>query len=337
METKTTMVDGDKLPAENGTAFGVMGYVNGNVIFNNSTYHQYGIAKVVRNGEGYETPFTYQGLVQWSDASSTHKFYAFYPYKFNNLVTVGTDQVPYIRYAQEADTDKMDDILTASASLVKQPIVTMTFQHRLWALDLTVKNEREHKDSLYNAQTGGYELFEPTIKVKTVKIEFDAIPSTGNIYMDGRTVVSEDAANLRGLSKTYTLNETFTPGNGKTINGSDSFLFLPCGSFKYRLTVEFENALGLSYTTHHPATFVADAEGNPVLEDGQIQWDWATATGPDTDNNGVGNGFTAGRRYTLDVVKADYNVEFVWKETDWGEWDELAEEWKSIEIIHTFI
>lgn len=335
-QTKTAMVEGDKLPSADGTAFGVMGYVNGNAIFNNATYHLNGIAKVQRNGAGYDKSFTYQGLVQWTDATSTHNFYAFYPYKFSNLISVGNDQMPYIRYAQATTTDKMDDILTASAAHTKQPIVTLTFEHRLWALDITAKNIREHKDSLYNAQ-GGYDLIDPVIKIKNIKVEIDEIPATGNIFLDGTVSVPTGADNLISMSKTIAVNKSFNPGaDASNINGADSFLFLPCGSFKYRLTIEFENALGLSYTTHHPATFVVDEEGEPVLADGQIQWDWATAMGPDRTGDSVGDGFLAGKRYTLDIVKDDYEVEFVWKETQWGEWNELTQEWESIDVEHTF-
>ena len=335
-ETKTTIVEGDKLPSADGTAFGVMGYVNGNVIFNNSTYHQNGIAEVKRNGAGYDKSFTYQGLIQWTDATSTHNFYAFYPYKFSNLISVGNDQMPYIRYAQEATTDKMDDILTASAGLQKRPIVTLTFQHSLWALDVTVKNEREEKDFVYNPETGNHDELDPFIIIKKLTVELDGIPSEGNIYLNGNVSLPTDPSKIVKLTKTFNLNKQYNPGTGETVTGEDSFLFLPCGSFKYRLTVEFENALGMSYTTRYPETYKVDGNGNPILANGELQWDWATAQGPDRDNNGTKDGFLAGNRYTLDIVKDDYEVKFIWKETDWGEWNEDAQQWDNIRVEHSF-
>ena len=336
-QTRTTMVEGDKLPSADGTAFGVMGYVNGNVIFNNATYHLNGMAKVTRNGSGEDAPFTYQGLAQWADATSVHNFYAFYPYKFSNLVSVGSDQVPYIRYAQEEDTAKMDDILTARASLRKQPVVTMAFEHRLWALDITVKNQREHKDSLYNTQTGQYETLDPIIKIKNVTVEFAEIPSTGNLYLDGRTEIPAGEANKRTLTRTYAVNKTFNPTEGETINGQNSFLFLPCGSFKYRFIIEFENAFGMSYTSRYPDRIRTDGNGDPLYIDGVLQWDWATAQGPDRNSDGAGDGFLQGYRYTLDLVKDDYEVRFIWKETQWGEWNEETQQWDNMEVVHSFI
>ncbi len=335
-QTKTAMVEGDKLPSADGTAFGVMGYVNGNIIFNNSTYHQNGIAEVKRNGAGYDKSFTYQGLVQWTDATSTHNFYAFYPYKFSNLISVGNDQMPYIRYAQATTTDKMDDILTASAGLLKRPIVTLTFQHRLWALDVTVKNEREEKDLVYNPETGNHDELVPFIIIKKLTVELDGIPSEGNIYLNGNVSLPTDPSKIVKLTKTFNLNKQYNPGAGETVTGEDSFLFLPCGSFKYRLTVEFENALGMSYTTRYPETYKVDGNGNPILANGELQWDWATAQGPDRDNNGTKDGFLAGNRYTLDIVKDDYEVKFIWKETDWGEWNEEAQQWDNIRVEHSF-
>ena len=333
VETKTTMVNGDKLPSDDGIAFGVMGYVNGNVIFNNSTYHQNNIAKVERDGEGYDKPFTYQGLVQWTDASSTHNFYAFYPYSLEYLVQIGQNNRPYIRYAQASDTDNMKDILTAAVSVQKQPVVTLTFQHRLWALDLMAQNNRQKKDSVYNTSTGTYTAYDPIIKIKTVKIDIAGIPAYGNIYMDGTTDVPAEQANNMSLSKTITVEKTLNPGDNTSINGQDSFLFLPHGTFRYRLTIEFENVnLGQTYTTHYPGFYENDLNGDPI----EGEWAWATASGPDRTSDGKGDGFLAARRYTLDITKGDYEVTFVWKETEWGEWDEKNQEWDYIEVPHSF-
>ena len=338
VDTRTTMVEGNTLPLEDGTAFGVMGYAGGNAIFNNATYHPGGIAKVTRNGAGAEAPFTYQGLVQWRDASTIHNFYAYYPYSMQYLIKTGTNNVPYIEYTQQTDETKMTDILTAHVSTSKVPIVNLGFGHRLWALDLTVANTRTKKDSLYNAETKQYEEYDPVIKVKSIKFEFDGFPRSGLIHMDGNITIPDPSTQnnmLPGFTKSYS-GRTLNPGTKEALNGSNSFLFLPCGSFRYRLTVEFENALGLSYTSHHPSTYLVEENGNPALDtNGQIQWDWATASGPDTNKDGIGDGFAAGKRYTLDIVKADFEVKFVWTESDWGEWN--GEEWVPVRVDHTFI
>ena len=320
--TRTTIVTGETLPTASGTAFGVMGYMGSNAIF---TQYDGGIAHVYRNGEGAEAPFTYSNIAEWINSTSSHSFYAFYPYSLLNSVGV-SGQRPYITYTQPTDQSQMTDILTASLSTAKTPIVTLTFQHRLWALDLTVANTRTDKEKIYNPETGKYDEYDPDLKVKSIKFEFDQLPKSGTLYLDGSEDIPDPTAagNGLGLVRTYTYTDkVLTSKTGFTLNGTDPFLFLPCGSFKYRLTVEFENVpLGLSYTCHHPSTFVADAEDNPILDNGQIQWHWATAAGPGSA------GFEAGKRYSLDVVRPNgADIELKWVaankiDENTGLWDE---------------
>ena len=323
METRTTMVEGTQLPTGAGVAFGVMGYTRANSIFYDATYRQSGIAEVYRDTE--DALFKYTPLAQWASGATEHTFYAFYPYNISSSVTVGAENIPYITYTQPTDTDDMVDILTASTGeMTRQPVVDLAFEHRLWALDITAKNVRVKPDSLYNQANKKYEEYTPIIKVKSVKIEFRNIPSKASINLDG-SLTFPNPVEYCDLTKTYTTTKELDPtkNNKYTVNGTDSFLFLPCASFDYRLTVEFENKpLGLSYTAHHPSTFEADENGDPV------EWHWATAKGPRAA------GFAAGNRYTLDIVKSDYDVTFEWKETEWGEWD--GKEWKNIDVIHTF-
>ena len=235
----------------------------------------------------------------------------------------------------------MTDILTASLlNTSKVPIVNLTFQHRLWAMDITVKNNRVEKDVVYDPLTGQNKEYDPVVQVKSVKIEFDQIPGSALIYMNGEDKIQipdpDNQSKILSFSKSYnTLHTLSSNGGSVTLNGQDSFLFLPCNSFNYRITAEFVNSLGVTYTCHHPATFEADTDGNPILADGKVQWHWATASGPDEDGNGTKDGFKAGKRYTLDIVKTDFEVEFVWKAADWGEWD--GENWVPVRVEHTFI
>ena len=328
--TRTTMVEGTSLPTASGTSFGVTGYVGSNAIF---TGYTDGIAEVYRIDEGAEAPFSYSSLAAWANSTSSHSFYAFYPYTVLDKVGV-RGQMPYIAYTQPTDQSEMTDILTASLSTAKRPIVTLTFQHRLWALDLTVANTRTVKEKIYNPETDSYDQYDPVLKVKSVKLELDQLPKSGNINLDGSLDLPDltVAANTLGLVKTYTYTDkVLASGEKFTLNGSDSFLFLPCGSFRYRLTVELENVpLGLSYTCHHPSTFAADSDGNPIPDsNGQTQWDWATAQGPGSA------GFVAGRRYTLDIVRPNSaDIELKWIAADWGYWN--GEKWEEVEVEHEF-
>ena len=324
------MVEGTSLPTASGTSFGVTGYVGSNAIF---TGYTDGIAEVYRIDEGAEAPFSYSSLAAWANSTSSHSFYAFYPYTLLDKVGV-RGQMPYIAYTQPTDQSEMTDILTASLSTAKRPIVTLTFQHRLWALDLTVANTRTVKEKIYNPKTGKYDEYDPDLKVKSIKFEFDQLPKSGTLYLDGSEDIPDPTAagNGLGLVRTYEYTDkVLTSKTGFTLNDTGPFLFLPCGSFKYRLTVEFENVpLGLSYICHHPSTFVADAEGNPVLDNGQIQWDWATAAGPGSA------GFEAGKRYSLDVVRPNgADIELKWIATDWGYWED--DKWEEeVDVEHEF-
>ena len=319
VETRTTMVSGDRLPDGNGVSFGVMGYTGNNSIFYDQTYRPDGIAEVYRDGSAQDSPFKYTPLAKWASGSAEHNFYAFYPYNLNNLLGVN-NKLPYIDYTQPTDPAQMVDILTAATGpITKEPIVDLEFTHRLWALDITVKNARVEPDSLYNQTNKKYDEYTPIIKVKSVKIEFRNIPSKASINLDGSLIFPNPVEYCKDFSKTYSYATPKeldpTTENKYTVNGTDSFLFLPCASFDYRLTIEFENVpLGLSYTAHHPATFVADENGFPVLDDDKnVQWRWATAEGP-----GAG-GFAAGNKYTLDVVKSDFNLTCDWGKTTWEE------------------
>lgn len=306
-----------------GPSFGAIGYVDGDPIF---TEYDNGIAEVVRDDNGL---YVYSDLAQWKDATTDHNFYAFYPYDILENVSSGT--VPYISYTQPTTLAAMKDVMTASTGPIqKQPLVNIQFSHRLWALDVKVHNNQTNKVEHYDPATGKNESLDPILTITCVTFEISSVPGTNYIYLDGG--FGTPGAQT-GLSETIVQRQAINPGDDYTVNGSQSFLFLPCSSFNYRLTIEFENAWGSEYTYHYPATYTADADGNPVLDaNGNIQWDWKTTTGPN------GDGFLSGSRYTLDVSKIDSTGEFTfnWVKTQWGEWDEENEKWVNVDVEHTF-
>ena len=326
VETRTSMLEGTSLPSASGTSFGVFGYAGSTVLFDDKM--------IYRSEDG--GLFTYDGLVNWVDGVTPHDFYAYYPYDLT--ASVGDNNIPYIPYTQSTDRNSMVDILTATTgSITKKSIVDLKFYHRLWAMDITVKNNRKITDKVYvphedPKKDGSYVDTGNDVTIKSIKVEFDGIPASGNIYMDGSVVLGEMLEpfsysvvydNPDDTSDEPLILTTADGQNSITVTGQDSFLFLPCGSFNYRITLECVSTWGVEYTAHHPATYTED-------EDGIRQWDWATAKGPGA------SGFKAGNRYTLDIVKSDYNVTFDWVETNWGEWDEVAEKWTNIEVVHTF-
>lgn len=308
VQTRTNMVTGTTLPDEEGTAFGVYGYAGNDELFNKT--------EVYRTTDG---TFSYEGLVGWKDATTTHNFYAYYPC---DLTTNLDNNDPYIVYNQPDLTDDMVDILTATSSRKKgdDPVVALTFYHRLWALDITVKNNREERDQVYDPDKKGYNDIGNDVKINSITIEFDQIPAKGNIYMDGN--VSTEGTKSFIYSEVYSEPLTLTAGTLETLTGENPFLFLPCVSFNYRITLECISTFGTDYTIHHPHTYVADEMGKPILDaDNQVQWDWATAAGPNAA------GFAAGHRYTLDIVKSDFNTEIKWGNSS---------SWEEVKVDHVF-
>lgn len=295
-------------------SFGVMGFVGNSAVFSG---HTGGKAEVRKEGDLY----TYSPLAQWQ-GSQNHNFYGFYPYSLSSSVNTGADNIPYITYTQPTTLASMLDVMTAKTGPVtKQSYVTLTFTHRLWALDVKVHNMQAKEQ---------YEQYEPTLTVTGLTLEIDGVPGSGTILMNGTYGAVGTSV---GLSETFTTKHVIESQGNATINGENSLLLLPCMSFTYRLTIEFENAWGVSYTYHYPNTYEMDAEGNPILDaNGNTQWHWKTASGP---NN---TGFVAGSRYTLDVKKVDSDGVFTfnWTKTPWGEWDEEKQEWVNVDVEHTF-
>lgn len=322
VETKTEMLQVKTLPKDGGTAFGVFGYAGTDQLFDNE--------RVFRSTD--DALFSYVDLVAWKDDSTVHDFYAYYPYDIAEKPNIGatvsknTDGLPYITYTQPTDQQYMVDILTATLSTAKRPVVTLEFNHRLWALDITVKNNRTSDDMVYDPSDGKNDISKGhDVKLKKLKFEIKDIPASGTLYMDGSIEVSDQTISF---SEEYTPNITIEPSKMFTVNGQNSFLLLPCESLGFRVTAEFENTWGLTYTAHYPTTYLVDeTTGEPALDaNDQIQWEWET----------VNKSFAAGNRYTIEINKSDYEVTYKWVQADWGEWDEENQEWIVTDVTHTF-
>lgn len=305
--TKAEIVEGDELPGDKDTAFGVLGYYEGTSIFGG---YDDKIAEVYRKEE--DSSFQYDHLGWWlnRDAAATtkHNFFAFYPYSINESVTPNNGN-PYISYTLPNDEADMKDILTAytSTARVNSP-VQLNFRHRLWALDVEV----------VNAQTGdgysqpGAALTPPVLTVVSVAVTLVNIPSEGKIAIgDGNCEI------LSRMEQQYTLP---LPENRRKIPVDDpeteeveenvaSFgplLFLPTDvsiddvKVGYKLDFKFMNHWGEVYDQSfglRPFNLPEDALA-----------------------------FEPGKRYKLTVVKNDTEASV----------GLTVAEWSEKEVTHTF-
>lgn len=310
MEVKTTkaeIVEGEELPGDAGTAFGVLGYYEGTSIFDG---YGDGIAEVYRREK--KSSFQYDHLGWWlnRDAAATtkHNFFAFYPYSIKEVVEPNNGN-PYITYTLPTSEADMEDILTAYKSTARISPVQIVFQHRLWALDVEVVN-RQTGDGYSQP---GAALTPPDLTVVSVKVTLANIPGEGQIFID-----NDLSCNISSReTQEYTLNSdpvTISAVDDPTTeeieeNSSVSFgslLFLPTdlsygtGSVQYQLDFTFENHWGDEYTQ----TF-------------QLR-DFKLAEGADS--------FEPGKRYKLTVVKTDTEASVDLDVTGWTEKD----------VTHTF-
>ena len=206
-----------------------------------------GIAQVYRPAAG--TSFQYDNLIFWQAASAAHNFYAFYPYSLYGSVTSAT--APYITYTQPTANDAtMVDLMTAYTSTAKCNLVELTFNHRLWALDVVITNGQtegiDPDDQVTNA---------PTLTIKSVSVTVENFPTGAQIYLNkdhSPGLVLNTATN----KYTYTINPKATNGDvlansGETATATyGSLLFLPitAGTFKYSLEITYLDSRGVEST-----------------------------------------------------------------------------------------
>ena len=306
--TKATILEGEELPAAEGTAFGVMGYYNGTSIFSG---YEDGIAKVYRREAN--SSFQYDHLGWWLDrdaaATTRHNFFAFYPYSINESVELNNGN-PFISYTLPTSEADMEDILTAYKSTARVSLVQIVFQHRLWALDVEVVN-RQTGDGY--SQPGVETLTPPDLHIVSVKLTLAGIPATGTLAIDGNltsTVTSRKTQEYTLHARTATIVKvpTDNPETEEKENTTSfgPLLFLPTdlsydtGGVQYQLDFTFENHWGDEYTQ----TF-------------QLR-DFKLAKGADS--------FEPGKRYKLTVVKTDTEASVGLNVTGWETQD----------VTHTF-
>ena len=305
--TKAEIVEGEELPGDASTAFGVLGYYEGTSIFKG---YGDGIAEVYRREEN--SSFQYDHLGWWlnRDAAATtnHNFFAFYPYSIKEVVEPNNGN-PYIRYTLPTSEADMEDILTAYKSTARISPVQIVFKHRLWALDVEVVN-RQTGDGYSQP---GAALTPPDLTVVSVKVTLENIPGAGQIFIDNDltcNISSRDTQEYTLNSDPVTISAVDDPATEEIEeNSSVSFgplLFLPTdlsygtGSVQYQLDFTFESHWGDEYTQ----TF-------------QLR-DFKLAEGADS--------FEPGKRYKLTVVKTDTKASVDLDVTGWTEKD----------VTHTF-
>ena len=296
--TKATLVEGETLPAAEGTAFGVMGYYNGTSVLGG---YEDGVAKVYRNSEGGS--FQYDHLGWWlnKDAAATtkHNFFAFYPYSIYGDVSLNEGS-PYISYTLPETEAEMMDIMTAYTETARVLPVPLEFKHRLWALDVEVVN-RQTGDGYSQP---GAALTPPDLTVVSVKVTLENIPSAGTMGIDDalRCTVSSRT------TKEYTLPQTGIkispvddPATTDVKENAASFgplLFLPTDlsndghSVSYKLDFTLKNHWGDEYTQSFPLSAFKLANE-------------ATS-------------FEPGKRYKLTVVKNDTEASVGLTVTEWA-------------------
>ena len=292
-----------------GDKFGVIGYVGTTPIF--TRYSNY-IAEVKKDGSLY----VYDKLAQWADATSAHNFYAFYPY---GQTIVTDNSVPFISYTQPTTVDGMVDVMTATTSVSRQDapngLVPLNFTHRLWALDVKVKNSQS-KDVVTNPE-GTDVTTSPSLYITGAKIHIYGYRKAGNISIADDDVKGDKVEATIAEVLTYDLftassdSPQIHVGKGET-KTFDQLLFLPVNkSIEYRLEINFKNAWGASYDYYYPTPTVDDEE-NRVY-------------GYQQSSRKI---FLAGYRYSLEVEKIDAEGSFNIN------WD--VKDWEEVGVDHTF-
>lgn len=243
-QTKSNLLTGSSLPTAEKTSFGVYGNDGTKLVFEN--------VKMYRPDAG--ASFIYDELVLWED--NTYDFYAYYPYNDSNSnsnveVVLGDDSpVPYISYTQPTSLDKMVDVMTASA-IGKTPSsnpVPLTFNHRLFALDVVLVNAQKSDDNTDNTDN--------TLNISKVELKLSNLISSAKLYFDGTISPVGTEYNYSEYSYDNQNNIEIKSGdNAYDINGEGSFLLLPCESFYFSITIEGTDEWGsFTYSTEKKVT-----------------------------------------------------------------------------------
>jgi hypothetical protein len=278
LETKGLLEDGPGLPTAAGTDFGVFGYrPSGEPIFTTYTDMQ-NVARVYRATDA--AAFSYTDLALWHHGA--HDFYAFYPYDKAIVTEAGVDnnQKPYIKYTQPQTLDSMYDLMTAKAENVESSTsttVNLTFDHRLFALDVLIKN----------SQTSSM----MPLTVTNASVTFANVKSSATLFFDGSA--NNETGTIATLTHTYLTDASHyiaAPSDANTpvtsnLNDGNSFLFLPVAQLQFAVNITVINAWGETVSFRIP-----EDSGYETLA--------------------PAGGFAAGTKYQLTVNKTDLGVDF---------------------------
>ena len=293
VKTKATLYDEETLPKGKNTSFGVFGVrEDGQTpVFDNYTADENSpfddVAILYRperpSGVGLNAvpaDFIYDYLALWDGGENS--FYAYYingneyHRKFNAtelsdfctstrkvISDVGvrrTSSKVYMEYKQPNTLETMVDVMTAKTTTTQCDVVGLDFEHRLFAIDVVVRNY-QIKDDKNPAKA--FTFSNPTITFR--------VPNGGDLYFDDE---NSNTLNTDSLDVTY----TFTPAEGtsftieapsgskerdfnlnRTIETNSAgrpvdnpFLFLPCESLRVLdFSLTFDNSWGVSSTTHN--------------------------------------------------------------------------------------
>ena len=258
--TKAEIVEGEELPGDASTAFGVLGYYEGTSIFDG---YGDGIAEVYRREKNSSFQYDHLGwwLIRDAAATTKHNFFAFYPYSIKEVVEPNNGN-PYISYTLPTNEADMKDILTAYNAKARVSIVPLVFQHRLWALDVEVVN-RQTGDGYSQP---GAEITPPNLTVVSAKVTLENIPSKGTMGISDLTYTINSRT-----TQAYTLPQTditISPVDDPVTTGIKEnaacfgpLLFLPTdvsydgGTVGYKLDFTFKNHWGDEYTQSFDRSF----------------------------------------------------------------------------------
>ena len=265
--TKATILTGETLPTAVGTAFGVIGYHGTISLFGAPTPSNKGIAQVARSVDGV---FEYSPLAAWQGADN-HDFYAFYPYNLNAYVSHNVNNTtnlanPYITYSQPTANDAtMVDLLTAKTSVTKAAgdEVAIKFYHRLWALDVKIKNSMTKGI----AADGKTEVNNPSVTITKIELYVKDFPQTAVIPLDPNVTNNPITYGTETMTPS-TPYEIPVPSADKTIayNQTKSYgtlFFIPLTSsqkFIYRLVISYTDSMGSGSFTY-PKTGYKESSG----------------------------------------------------------------------------
>lgn len=219
--------------------------------------------------EGESTGFNQNGEFSWKDETSTHDFYAYYPYSSTAPATLEIPfTVPAVQTQKEAGNAAhlaATDFLYARAEAVKGEDVALTFSHALPVLAISVKASAPVNLSGLSVE---FEDADEKLSANgTVNIENGELAIS-----DGSNAISLELTNVCVLTETaHRFYVQITPGHaGKTFNvygifndtktllGSNS---VPDEGIPAGVKASLEYSISVNVAQGKTAT--ADCEANP--------------------------------------------------------------------------